>query len=69
MRYHLTPVRMAIIKKSTGVSSVVQQVKNPTSIHFNLVLQQAVAYVADVARIWHCCSCSTGQQLQLQFDP
>ena len=58
-----------------------QQVKNPTSIHKdsglipgltqwvkNLVLPQVVAWVADVARIWHCCL-GPGPQLQLQFNP
>ena len=36
MRHHLTPVRMAIIKrvyKQKGVPVVAQWVKNPTSIH------------------------------------
>ena len=34
-----------------------------------LVLPQAMTYVADVAQIWCCCSCSIGQQLQLRFNP
>ena len=25
--------------------------------------------VTDVARIWHCCGCGIGQQLQLRFNP
>ena len=25
--------------------------------------------VRDVAKIWRCCGCDVGQQLQLQFDP
>ena len=33
MRYHLTPVRMAIIKKSTGVPVVAQWLTNPTRNH------------------------------------
>ena len=34
MRYHLTPVKMAIVKKNTkGVPVVAQQVKNTTSTH------------------------------------
>ena len=32
-------------------------------------LLQAVAYAADAARIWHCCSCGVGWQLQLWFYP
>ena len=36
MRYHLTPVRMAIIKKSINIRVpvvVAQRLTNPTSIH------------------------------------
>ena len=34
MKYHLTPVRMVIIKKSTkGVPVVAQQLTNPTRNH------------------------------------
>ena len=29
----------------------------------------AVVYIADAARIWHCCGCGVGHQLQFQFDP
>ena len=31
----------------------------------DLVLSQALMYVADAARILHCCSCGIGWQLQL----
>ena len=35
----------------------------------DLVLPQAVAWVADVAQIWYCYGCVAGWQLQLWFDP
>ena len=69
-------------KYQGGVPVVTQRVENPTSIHEDvglipsliqwakdLVLPQAVVQVTDAARIWLCCGCSIGQQLQLQFDP
>ena len=55
-----------------------QQVRNPSSIHEdadlipgltqwvkNLTLLQAAEQVADGARIWCCCGCGVGRQLQL----
>ena len=39
-----------------------QWVKDP-------MLPQAAAWLADIARILHCCGCGVGQQLQLQGDP
>ena len=61
---------------TNGVSVVVQQVKNLTSVHGDagsipgltqwvkdLVLLQAVVQVADAAWILHCCGCGIGQQL------
>ena len=59
-----------------------QLVKNPTVILEdeglipgltqwvkNLTLPQAVVWVADVARIWHCWGCGVGWQLKLKFNP
>ena len=59
-----------------------QRLTNPTSIHEevglipglvqwvkDLALPRAVMYVADVAWIWHCCGCVTGQGLQLRLEP
>jgi len=31
----------------------------------DLALPQAVVWVADMARIWHCCGSGVGRQLQL----
>ena len=31
----------------------------------DLALPQAVVWVTDMARIWHCCGCGVGQWLQL----
>ena len=55
-----------------------QRVKNLTSIHEDVglipvlaqwlkdpVLLQAAAYVAGTIRIWHCCDCGVGRQMQL----
>ena len=62
-----------------GVPTVAQCVKNSSSTHEyvgsisglaqDLALLQAVVWVADAARIWHCCVCGVEQGLQLQFDP
>ena len=41
-----------------SVPGLSQWVKDP-------VLAQAAAEVADMARIWHCCGCGVGWQLQL----
>ena len=59
---------------------VAQRVKNLTGIYEDagtvpglsqwvkdLALMQGEAYVVDAARIWRCCVCGVGQQLQLQF--
>ena len=59
-----------------------QRVKNLTSNHEDKgsipgltqwvedpVLLRAVAWVAEAIQIPSCCSCGTGQQLQLQFNP
>ena len=35
----------------------------------DLALPCAVVQVADAARIWGCCDCEVGQQLQLRFNP
>ena len=35
----------------------------------DLMLPQAAGQVADVARIWRCCGCGVGRQLQLTFYP
>ena len=54
IRYHLTPVRMAIIKKNTGSSLVVQWVKDPMS----RALVAAAAQVQSLAwGISTCCGC------------
>ena len=60
---------------------MVQQFKNPTSIHEDAgwipgltqwvkdrVLSQAVAKVMDVSWIQCCCGCGVDQQMQLRFD-
>ena len=44
------------------IPSLAQWVKDPA-------LLQAGVKVTDVAGIWCCGGCGTGQQLQLQFDP
>ena len=62
------------LKSAGGVPIMVQQLKNPTSIHENvgslpgltqwvkdLALQQAVVQVTDTAQIL--CGCGLGQQL------
>ena len=59
-----------------------QQVINPTTIHEDVgripgliqwvrdpVLPGAMVQVTDAARIWCCCGCGVGGQLQLRFDP
>ena len=35
----------------------------------DLALPWAVVWVTDTARIWHCCGCGAGWQLQLRLDP
>ena len=35
----------------------------------DLTFPQAAAWVTDAARVWHCCGCVVGLQLQLQFNP
>ena len=65
-----------------GVPIVAKWIKSSISIHKDVglipglarwvqdpALPQAVAYATDVARIWHCCGCGVGWQLQLQTDP
>ena len=72
-----TPLRSSLL----GVSFVVQQAKNPTSIHKDSgsipglaqwvkdpALLQAAVQVAGVAQFLCCCGCGVGWQLQLQFD-
>ena len=44
------------------IPGLAQWVKDP-------VLPSAVVYVEDVAQIWCCCGCGTGQQLQLRLHP
>ena len=54
---------LTTIHEDVGLTpSLTQWVKNP-------VLTQVTAKIIDAAQIWHCFGCSTGQQLQLQFDP
>ena len=59
-----------------GVPIVIQQVKDPASIHDDMDLIPGLAQWVqdpempqDVAWIWHCCNCDEGQRLQFQLDP
>ena len=76
------PNKMNTFKiKHQGIPVVAQWVKNPTSIHEDAGLIPGLTqWVKDLAfgelwcrsqmrpRIWHCCGCDLGQQLQLPFD-
>ena len=57
-------------------------VMNPSNIHEDAgsipgltpwvkdpVVLRAVAWVSDMAQIWHCCGCEVSWQLWLQFSP
>ena len=51
------------VREDVGlIPALIQWVKD-------LALPQAAAEVPDVARIWRCCGCGVGWQLQFRFDP
>ena len=54
-------IRLGTMKLPGLIPGLSQWVKD-------LELLWAVAWVADAARIWHCCGCALGLWLQLRFD-
>ena len=59
---HWVQNQCGLYEETSLIPGLTQQVTD-------LMLLQAVVYVADVAQVWCCPGCSISLQLQLQFNP